>query len=32
VVRYPRALSGTGRLVFEHLRDAERERQQAMWS
>ena len=24
VVRNPRALSGTGRLVFEHLRDAER--------
>src|SRR5882757_8774554 len=26
VVRYPRALSGTGRLVFEHLRDAEQAR------
>jgi DNA-binding transcriptional LysR family regulator len=32
VVRNPRALSGTGRLVFEHLRDAEREREQALLS
>jgi DNA-binding transcriptional LysR family regulator len=32
VVRNPRLLSGTGRLVFEHLRDAEREREQALVS
>jgi DNA-binding transcriptional LysR family regulator len=32
VVRNPRALSGTGRLVFEHLRDAERCREQALLS
>jgi DNA-binding transcriptional LysR family regulator len=32
VVRSPRALSGTGRLVFDHLRDADRERGQALLS
>ncbi len=32
VVRNPRALSGTGRLVFEHLRDAERSRDPALLS
>jgi DNA-binding transcriptional LysR family regulator len=32
VVRHARGLSGTGRLVFNHLRDAEREGEQALWS
>jgi DNA-binding transcriptional LysR family regulator len=30
VVRNPRALSGTGRLVFDHLRDAERAAEEAL--
>jgi DNA-binding transcriptional LysR family regulator len=32
VVRHARGLSGTGRLVLNHLRDAEREGEQALWS